>query len=339
MIMKNLLAITNVTLLLTLFSCGNSDKQNGKTYAIKPEVSENGKEIKFFDPANLSFIKTEKITSSSLQSEMTFPARVAATSVTSQEGAGRNLILFEDSELTANYMSLIQHLTSINQIQNISIKQRKIELDRAKDLAANGAATGKEVLEAETALAMENTNLNNERASLIEHETKLKLAGFDPKALLNASAGKIWVICEIPESMLQSVQKGSACTVQFSSFAVEKFSGSIDAIGDVINSSTRMVKLRLSIKNTSAKMKAGMFATVTFDHAVTNALNVPKQSLITVQGKTYVFLKTGEMKFERREVLVTSLVNDRAIVVSGISQGNEVVTQGAIQLKGLSFGY
>lgn len=337
--MRNFSTIISVTLLLTICSCGNKDKPNGKSQATKPQVSENGVDIKFTDLTNLSFIKTEKITSSSIQSEMTFPARVAATSVTSQEGAGRNLILFEDSELTANYMSLIQHLTNISQIQNVSIKQRKIELDRAKDLAANGAATGREVLEAETALAMENTNLNNEKASLIEHETKLKLAGFEPKALLDAPAGKIWVICEIPESMLQSIQKGSTCSVQFSSFANERFAGSIEAIGDVVNSSTRMVKLRLIIKNTNSKMKAGMFASVSFDHAVANALSVPKQSIITVQGKTYVFIKTAEMQFERREVVIASLINDRAIIATGVSQENEVVTQGAMQLKGLSFGY
>lgn len=337
--MKNLLSLIYLCLLVTLFSCGDGKQQKEKGTSLKPTVSENGKEIKFNENTNLTFIKTQKITSSTLQSEMTFPARVAATSVVSQEGAGRNLILFEDAELTANYMLLIQHLANIDQIQNVSIKQRMIELDRAKDLAANGAATGKEVLEAQTALAMERTNLSNERASLIEHETKLKLAGFEPKALIDASPGKIWVICEIPESLLQNVQKGNTCSVQFSSMANEKFMGSIDAIGDVVNSSTRMVKLRLAIKNTSAKMKAGMFATVSFNHIVTNALSVPKQALIIVQGKIYVFVKIGEMNFERREVIVTLLGDDRAMVVSGLRSEEEVVTEGAMQLKGLSFGY
>lgn len=339
MIMKKFQIIPGIILFVTLAGCGDKDNHNTKPQPAKPKVSENGTVITFTDTTNLSFIKTGKASDLALQSSAIFPARVAATSVASQEGADRSIILFEDPELTANFTALIQHLININQIQNVSLKQRKIELDRAKDLAANGAATGREVLEAETALAMENSNLNNEKASLIEHEAKLKLAGFDPRALLTAPAGKVWIICEIPESMLRSLKTGSTCLIRFSSYSDEQFSGSIEAIGDVVNSSTRMVKLRLILKNANARLKAGMFATVSFDQTMQSSLSIPKESLITVQGKTYVFITKGEMQFERREVVISSLVNDRAIIASGIEKKDEVVTQGAIQLKGLSFGY
>lgn len=330
--------MNSILSLTMMFSCGERPRGNTPQPVSKPSVSADGQLIRFASAENLSFIKTDSVKTSALQSDMVFPARIAATSVASEEGAGKNIILFEDPELTANYMALIQVLININQIRNISIKQRTIELDRTRDLNANGAATGKEVLEAETALAMENTNLDNERAALIEHEAKLKLAGFDPKALLSAPPGRTWVICEIPESMLQSVEKGSECIVHFSSFPNEKYVGNVEAIGDVINNSTRMVKLRLAVRNLTSPMKAGMFASVSFGQAIADALSIPKQALVTVQGKTYVFVKKSDMEFERKEIIVTALINDR-VIISGLNKDEQLVTQGTMQLKGLSFGY
>ncbi len=92
-----------VLLLILLTACRGGEKDH-TTVKIesKPIVSADGVNIKFTDSMNLTFIKTAHISASSLTSELHFPARVAATSVASQEGAERNIILFEDLELTAN---------------------------------------------------------------------------------------------------------------------------------------------------------------------------------------------------------------------------------------------
>src|SRR5882762_7837442 len=100
-----------VLLLILLSAC----RGGGKDHSIvksdpRPTVSPDGVNIKFNDSTNLAFIKTTHLSASSLTSELHFPARVAATSVASREGAERNIILFEDPDLTDNYMALIQHL-------------------------------------------------------------------------------------------------------------------------------------------------------------------------------------------------------------------------------------
>lgn len=329
-----------VLLLVLLAACRGGEKDHTTVKSdSKPTVSADGVNIKFNDSTNLAFIKTAHISASSLTSELHFPARVAATSVASREGAERNIILFEDPDLTDNYMSLIQHLIMVSQIKNVNIKQKTTELNRVKDLAENGAATGKDVLEAETALAIENAHLGNERASLIEHEANLKQAGFEPDELVNAPAGKCWILCEVPETMLSGIAISDQCQISFTSFPDDKFKGTIEAIGDVVNRNTRMVKVRIAVKNPNARLKAGMFANVSFDKAVKNAVTIPKQAVVTVQGKTYCFVKVGPLQFERQEVSVSSLNGDRAVIASGIDGSEEVVTEGAMQLKGLSFGY
>jgi len=154
--------------LLSGSSCKNKEAAGLVMGDKKPVVTDGGKNIELNDPALIHYFKTEPVHISSVQAEFSAPARVIATIVKSVENTELNLVLFDNPDLTANYTAFLQHIININTF--------KVNLDRAKDLALNGAATGKEVIEAQTLLA-------NERAAIIEDEAKLKLAGLDPEAL------------------------------------------------------------------------------------------------------------------------------------------------------------
>ena len=326
-------------LVLFLSSCtGHKDNTNKKENT-PPQITEKGSKITFFDNANMAFFTTETIENTLLNANITAPAKVSAMVIKSEEGASQNIILFENPDLASNYTLLIQHLININQIQNVGIKQKKIEFERAKDLQLHGAATGKELLEAQTALYMEEANLANERAAIIEHETKLKAGGFQPELLRKAKVGTAYIICDVPENQISKIQEGSSCYLQFTAFPNEKFVGKIDDVADMIDQYTRMVKLRVSINNTNGKFKAGMFATVSFGISQGNNLSISKNSLVTVQGQNYVFAKTSPMVFQRKTVTIGNEIGDRIIIYSGLTKGDEIVTKGVMQLKGLSFGY
>lgn len=321
-----------------LISCG---KKNQTPAAVNyaPEVKDHGNTIVFHDTLGVNFLKTEVIGKKGVTANLTIPAKVSATVIPSVEGATQNIVLFENPDLAGNYTSLIQHQININQIQNINIKQKQIELDRIKDLQSHGVATGKDLLDAQTALSMEQTNLANERAALIEHETKLKSNGFNPEALRKSAAGMAYITCDLPENQLSRITEGGPCTIQFTSFPTETFHGKIDDIADVVDNATRMVKLRVTLKNSQNKLKAGMFALLSFGVDEGEVISVPKSAVITVQGKHYVFVKSDSLQYQRQEVSIGAQVGDRTLISNGIALGARVVVEGSIQLKGLSFGY
>lgn len=320
-------------------ACGKKDGELKPIHALRPKVSNNGTVIEFPDQKTADFFAVQSVESSQLFANLTAPTRVVATVVASQESSYQNLVLFDDPELTSTYTSLLQHLANINQIQNVNIKQRKIELERVKDLQQHGAATGREVLESQTALAAEETNLINEKAANLEHEAKLKLGGFNPDALRKAPSKTVWAMSDIPENQLSKINVGNRCAINFTSYPNENFSGIIENIGDVVDHITRMVKLRIVITNPNGKLKAGMFGTAKFGLEQGKFLAVPKDALVTVMGKHYVFVKTGELKFERRQLNIGQQANTNVIVFDGITNQDKVVVKGAMQLKGLSFGY
>lgn len=334
--MKNLIYI--LTTLILLASCGEKETKQAEKNTT-PTVSNTGQTISFPDTESIAFFKTEKVNSNNITAEITAPAKIAATILVSGEGANQNIVLFENTELASSYTQLIQHQINISQIQNINIKQKQIELERTKDLHLHGAATGQDLLNAETELSMEQTNLANEKAALIEHETNLLSAGFSPNVLRKAKAGTAYLICDIPENQISKIKEGNVCNVLFSAFPEEKFTGKIDAVADVVDNATRMVKVRISVNNSSSKLKAGMFANVSFGINEGNFISIGKNSLVTVQGKHYVFQKINDNTFERKEIQAGQQIGEKIIVFSGLDNGNEIAVEGVMQLKGLSFGY
>lgn len=290
----------------------------------KPEVMENGSLIIFSDNHQLEQFKTQKVTKEKVTAQFSAPAHVMATVVNSAESSGQNLILFDNADLSYNYASYIQHSVLIN--------QWKINIARVKDLLAHGAATGKDLIDAQTQLA-------NEEAVILEHETKLKLGGFDPAALRTAHAKTVWVLCNVPENQVDKIREGFTCTVHFNSFPNENKIGKIEAVGDVVDNITRMVKIRIILTNPDSRIKAGMYASVDFGLAEGKLITVPRSAIITVSGKNYVFVKTSENKFVRKEIALGQQVDDKNIVLYGLQDGDDVVVAAVMQLKGLSFGY
>lgn len=339
-----------VLLLVFLGSCRNEVK--------KPEVkkstsivSSNGQVLFFPDTLTLSFFNTEEVSSSPVHADLTAIGKIGATVLASNTGALQNIVLFENPDLAGNYTQLIQHQINIRQIQHINLRQKEIELERIKELELHGVATGQDLLNAQTALSMEQSSLANEKAALIEHEAKLKSGGFDPGRLRNAKAGTAYIICDIPESQIgkipvRSAGRTSDCRLTFSAFPNDLYTGKIEEVADMVDHATRMVKIRISVDNSSGKLKAGMFATVTFaidtrfpDGQQGSFITISNTSSVTVQGKQYVFLKKSAHEFERKEIQTGQQIGDRLIVFSGLNQGDEIATEGVMQLKGLSFGY
>jgi cobalt-zinc-cadmium efflux system membrane fusion protein len=325
--------------LLLLFSCGEKKAEQKAVNVARPLVESEGQRIVMPDTQTVNYFQFRPLDNKDLEAAMRAPARVVALVVPSQEAQGQNLVLFDNPKLTNNYTQLLQHTINIRRIQGVNLRQRRIELDRAKDLQANGAASGKEVLEAQTNLAIEETNLANEEAANIEHESILRLAGFEPVRLLKAAAGTVWVICELPENRAEKIQENSLCEMVFASLPQETYAGKVESVGNVIDNITRLVKIRILLLQPSPRLRAGMYGTVSFKVSQGDNIAIPKEALVTVQGKDYVFVKQGIRTFIRRQVTTGQQLGDRVVVYSGLSTHDTLVTAGVMQLKGLSFGY
>lgn len=348
-----------ITAFLCLTACGSKERKQTRN-DIAPSVSNSGQTISFSDAQTAAFFKTEKITSGNIMAEVTAPAQIVATVVENR------IILFSDPELSANYTELMNHKAGIAQKRAVIaqkqaiiaqkqaiVRQKQVEIERFQDLVAHGVATGKELTDARVdKMAAESdrnaviaerataeAELITEQSLIMEQQSKLKMAGFNPDALLNAGRGKVWIIADIPESQAGKIKEGGTCKIAFNAFPNESFIGHIEDIADVVSNSTRMIKLRISLNNIDNRLKSGMFASISFDLSDGDFISIPKSSLVTVQTRNYVFVQKGKTIFERREINIGHQAGDRIVVYSGLNSAEEVVMEGVMQLKGLSFGY
>ncbi len=309
-------------LLILACSCQKAEKvvfQKPKDF--KPEVVDNGNTI-IFKKYNERF-KSIVISKNSVMGNYVAPATIVASILKPSRSEASTIILFDKEELNLLYTS---YLSSI-----AHYKKDTDYLQRVQDMYAHQAATGVELREAET-------GVTDAATELAEKEGRFRMLGFDPTELNKAKPGVIWLMSDVSESVLNSLSRGQNCSIEFTSYPGQEFIGRIDALGEVLDPATRTLKVRIIMTNNGGKFKSGMFARVRFNLDVKNALTVPATSVISVQGKNYIFKKNGN-KVHRISVVTESQIGDQIIVFKGLSVGDSVISEGAMLLKGLSFGY
>jgi cobalt-zinc-cadmium efflux system membrane fusion protein len=149
-----------------------------------------------------------------------------------------------------------------------------------------------------------------------------------------ANLKKVWVVANIPEIDIPSIQEGKKVTVRVASFPNERFTGTIVIAGDVLESSTRTLMVRVEVTNEHLRLKPEMYASVRlYSDRDPQALTVPTLAIQRHQGSTFVFVKHDATHFEPRPVIVGAEDIEETKVLSGLEEGELVVTAGAFTLK------
>lgn len=291
---------------------------------VKPEILEAGKIIKFpSGSVGMDRIKTAKIEKGSNFITVGAPARIIA-SITSSLAGGSKIVLFESPELNSLYAEYVHS-------RNAVVRSSK-NLKRLKDMYVNQVATEKDIIEIET-------EASNSQAELAETEGKLRALGFNPVELDRVRENVVWLICDVPEGDLNSVEKGKKVRIKLTSFPDSELFGIAEAIGDNVDPTTRTVKVRISMPNKDNRFKPGMFAHAEFGDSMGSSFVIPLTSIFMVESQAYVFVKKEENTFEKRPIIQGNADIEKTEVISGLSWNDEVVISGTILLKGLSIGY
>ena len=110
--------------------------------------------------------------------------------------------------------------------------------------------------------------------------------------------------------------------------------GRLVTVGQAIDPQTRAANVIYEVPNPLNRLRDGMFVEITIDTTGNQTvLSVPKQAVITEQGRTFVFILQGGERFERRAVVLGAEGQDYYEVRSGVRAGERVVTDGIYQLR------
>jgi RND family efflux transporter MFP subunit len=149
-----------------------------------------------------------------------------------------------------------------------------------------------------------------------------------------ADIGIVWVYAQVYEQDLPHVQLGQEADVTLPSMPDREFRGRVTYIYPNVDEKTRTAKVRLEFENPGYFLKPGMFVSVQIASELkSSALLVPDSAVLRSGEKNTVFVALPGGKFDPRTVLLgAEAENDQYEVISGLQEGERVVTSGQFML-------
>lgn len=142
----------------------------------------------------------------------------------------------------------------------------------------------------------------------------------------------LWVQIDAREGDLDSLRPGDSFTLQVPSYPGETFTGRVTATADAIDPTTRTLKVRGLVPNADRRLKAEMLATARVNESRSGGVVVPAEA-VTLTGATHtVYVQREAGVFEPRTVTLGHEGPRDAIVATGLSAGDKVVTQNVLLL-------
>ena len=144
---------------------------------------------------------------------------------------------------------------------------------------------------------------------------------------------RVRLVANVVEKDLRRVTEGKPATVAVDAFPGETFTGRIARVAPVLDPTTRTAQIEVEIPNPGYRMKPGMYARVSVTtEARPNAVVVPRNAVINIDGKRGVFVATDQVASFRP--LEFGIEDARHLeILSGIAEGEKVVTTGAAALR------
>jgi membrane fusion protein, multidrug efflux system len=109
--------------------------------------------------------------------------------------------------------------------------------------------------------------------------------------------------------------------------------GTLTFVDNSVDNTTGTIKLKARFENGDHRLWPGQFSTVTLRLAEDeNATVVPSQAVQTGARGDFIYVVTSTMNAEQRPVKVARTVGGDAVISSGITPGETVVTDGQLRL-------
>lgn len=154
-----------------------------------------------------------------------------------------------------------------------------------------------------------------------------------------ANLGHVWAVFQAYESDLPFIHKGQQ--VQFSAEALpgETFTGRVTFIDPVLNGKTRTVGIRVELSNGGGRFKPEMLlvgnVAASMQRYADEGVIIPKSAVLWTGKRSVVYVKDDveeQPTFLLRQVTLGPSLPDGYVVLDGLAEGEEIVTNGAFAI-------
>jgi len=148
-----------------------------------------------------------------------------------------------------------------------------------------------------------------------------------------ADLSSIWVIGNSYEQDLESIVRGAPVVITTDAYPSQTWHSQIAHVSDVVDPTTRTVKVRVVLNNPERKLKPDMFATIHLTRPQRRVAVVPATAVLHEGNDAFVIVQKEKSGFIKRSVEVEKTGPQEILLRSGLQPGDVIVTSGAEFLR------
>jgi cobalt-zinc-cadmium efflux system membrane fusion protein len=150
-----------------------------------------------------------------------------------------------------------------------------------------------------------------------------------------ADLSSVWVQLAVFERQLTAIHQGDPVDIYPQGDGERKVRGNVSYVGDVIDLETRTAPVRVEVDHPEVPLRPGqsVLAKIHTSAPVTTSIVVPRGAVTSVDGKPTIFVAHDALSVEPRAVQLGGQDGDRVEILTGLTEGDKVVTAGVFALK------
>jgi len=148
-----------------------------------------------------------------------------------------------------------------------------------------------------------------------------------------ADLSKLWAVANIPEQQASFIQKDEVVSIEIPALDNKQIEAKIVFEDSIVDPQTRTVMVRAELDNLGLIFKPDMLTSMYIRSKKTSKLAIPVSSVVRENDRKYVLVQNTPKTFRLREVELGSRDGSLFSIISGLSEGETVVTDGAFHLN------
>ena len=148
-----------------------------------------------------------------------------------------------------------------------------------------------------------------------------------------ADLSKLWAVANIPEQQASFIQKDEVVSIEIPALDNKQIEAKIVFEDSIVDPQTRTVMVRAELDNLGLIFKPDMLTSMYIRSKKTSKLAIPVSSVVRENDRKYVLVQNTPKTFRLREVELGSRDGNLFSIISGLSEGETVVTDGAFHLN------
>ncbi|MBL7735752.1 MAG: efflux RND transporter periplasmic adaptor subunit [Chitinophagaceae bacterium] len=222
-----------------------------------------------------------------------------------------------------------------------------------KEMFASGLATERDVSTAENELnkarseLLRNKQINNiygARGNALQTITapisgyiieknvtdkmQYRVDGSQPFFIIS-NLDEVWVMASVFESDIAKIKEGYDANINVIAYKDRVFHGKVDRMFAILDPQSRVMKVRIRIKNEDNLLKPEMFAQINilYNSADNELPAIPSGAVVFSNNKNYVMVYRNNCDIETREIDVFQTIGETSYINAGLEPGEKIITR------------